>query len=339
MPIQTRTPLPEARAVLPGAPTIQAASVDEAHARVSELFCEHRLAPAGREPVRMALRSAHDADVGIQMLDYGARVRISPVSFEDFHLVQIPLRGRATLHLGRTEVHSDPRIASVPPADRPFTMTWEAGTPQLIVYVRREALAATAAAVYGAARVEGVRLAPRLDLTTARGQAFLRSVYDVHDALELGGEGAAYPRRLARETMLARLLEAVDNSAGASLSSWESPAREPGAPAPPLVRRFEELIRAHSHEDVGVLDLAEALGVPLRTLQEAVRRETGSTPSRLLCEARLLRAHALLSAGDPAVDSVTEIARRCGFGHLGRFSAGYRERFGDSPSRTLRLSP
>ena len=34
-------------------------------------------------------------------------------------------------------------------------------------------------------------------------------------------------------------------------------------------------------------------------------------------------------------ESVTDIALRCGFTHLGRFSVAYRTRFGESPSETL----
>jgi len=32
--------------------------------------------------------------------------------------------------------------------------------------------------------------------------------------------------------------------------------------------------------------------------------------------------------------SVTEVATRCGFSHLGRFAVEYRLRFGESPSQT-----
>src|SRR6185295_650419 len=33
--------------------------------------------------------------------------------------------------------------------------------------------------------------------------------------------------------------------------------------------------------------------------------------------------------------TTTEIAMRCGIGHLGRFAAAYRERYGETPSTTL----
>lgn len=49
---------------------------------------------------------------------------------------------------------------------------------------------------------------------------------------------------------------------------------------------------------------------------------------------RLQRVRAQLLASDGSV-SVSEIARRWGFHHLGRFSAYYRDAFGEVPSRTV----
>jgi AraC-like DNA-binding protein len=48
--------------------------------------------------------------------------------------------------------------------------------------------------------------------------------------------------------------------------------------------------------------------------------------------AREMLVHALPGA------SVTEIAIKCGFGHLGRFSVAYRDRYGECPSATLRCA-
>jgi AraC-like DNA-binding protein len=42
----------------------------------------------------------------------------------------------------------------------------------------------------------------------------------------------------------------------------------------------------------------------------------------------------MLEAATPAA-TVTEVATECGFFHLGRFSARYRQAFGEVPSSTL----
>ncbi|WP_396426479.1 helix-turn-helix domain-containing protein [Leucobacter luti] len=62
----------------------------------------------------------------------------------------------------------------------------------------------------------------------------------------------------------------------------------------------------------------------------------GTTPTALLREAQLRHAHTLLEAADPLRETVTGIAQRAGFTHLGRFSTEYRRRFAESPGDTLR---
>lgn len=50
----------------------------------------------------------------------------------------------------------------------------------------------------------------------------------------------------------------------------------------------------------------------------------------------MARARNELIHGDPDVLTVSAVAVRWGFGHLGRFGAAYQERYGEPPSRTLR---
>ena len=51
---------------------------------------------------------------------------------------------------------------------------------------------------------------------------------------------------------------------------------------------------------------------------------------------RLQRAQADLLAADPTQISVTEIATKWDFFHLGRFAGDYRKAFGETPSMTLK---
>ncbi|MCF6424143.1 helix-turn-helix domain-containing protein [Amycolatopsis tucumanensis] len=55
-----------------------------------------------------------------------------------------------------------------------------------------------------------------------------------------------------------------------------------------------------------------------------------------LRQVRLARARNDLINGDPDVLTVSAVALRWGFGHLGRFGAACQEWYGEPPSHTLR---
>jgi AraC-like DNA-binding protein len=71
------------------------------------------------------------------------------------------------------------------------------------------------------------------------------------------------------------------------------------------------------------------------SLDSCFRRYRSCTPIRFLKHVRLRRARDELLAAAPAC-SVTHVALKWGFLNLGRFSAEYRQQFGENPSKTLR---
>ncbi|MFJ6415945.1 AraC family transcriptional regulator [Paeniglutamicibacter sp. NPDC091659] len=329
--------MPSPSRVLDALPTLQTPDPHEAQQRISELFCEHTLQPlSGRGNVKLNLRSS-GSGFGVHLLDYGTAVRISPGALETFYMVQVPLSGRAQMRSAGSTVESTPNLATIPPIDHDFSMTWQAGTPQLIVTAPRGLLNDAAAALYGA-RLEGpLKLANSMDISSPEGKSFMRSVFEYHDLVNTPSTAPTpYARRLHEELVLARWLTAASSNFSAALTQWDAPAA--GMKNSTLVSAFSKLLEIHSGEDLSVGDLAEALGVSIRTLQVALAKERGSTPSRMLREARLQRAHLMLGEADPHLDSVTSIAERCGFGHLGRFAQAYRQHFGMAPSQTLRDS-
>jgi AraC-like DNA-binding protein len=320
------------RDVLRGRPTVATTDVDDAHEKIAELFCSHDLVPRTRgTSVDMKLRSLHRGDVGIEFLDYGADVRIDPQGLENFHLIQIPLAGHARMDVGSNTVDSSTKVASVPPVDRPFSMAWDHGTPHLIVYVRRLALATVAEQVYGEAAGKAMDLGYSMNLTAPAGRAFLRSVVELHDDMISQAESAApaFVQKLLVDTMLSRLLMAMNPM------PVDSGDRNPDSESR-LIRRFRELLERHASEDLAVADIAENLGVSVRTLQLSLRSETGATPSELLRSVRLDRAREMLVEAEPGGQTITSIAELCGFSHQGRFSALYLDTFGELPSETLR---
>ncbi|WP_425293447.1 helix-turn-helix transcriptional regulator [Micromonospora cremea] len=101
------------------------------------------------------------------------------------------------------------------------------------------------------------------------------------------------------------------------------------------MRRACALIADHHGEALTVGDVAEALRVSVRTLQDCFRRELQTTPTAYVRACRLEAVHRALRAAGPGA-SVTTVALQHGFVHLGRFASDYRVRFGESPSTTLR---
>ena len=82
-------------------------------------------------------------------------------------------------------------------------------------------------------------------------------------------------------------------------------------------------------------ELARQIGVPVRTMHDAVQRYRGMSLHRYLRLWRLWHVRQVLLAG---TDSVKASALAFGFWHMGEFSKSYRLQFGETPSETLAKS-
>lgn len=102
------------------------------------------------------------------------------------------------------------------------------------------------------------------------------------------------------------------------------------------VRRAEAYLEEHLAEAITIHDVAEALGVSRRELDDAFTRVLGRTPLDRLRELRLAAARDQLRVGDPAASDPASVARRWGFARLGSFVKRYRATFHESPEDTLR---
>ncbi|MCS5720492.1 AraC family transcriptional regulator [Herbiconiux sp. CPCC 203407] len=309
----------------------QTPDLAEARNEVARVFCDHRLTmtdPRGR--LDTVLNGALVGEVGLNYLRYGDEVRISPGRLDDFYLVQIPLAGRAAVKVGDHTVMSDRRRASLISPTEAVDMLWSDGCEQLIVYLDRHAVERMA----GAGDEPGpVVFAPGVDLDAPAVRSWLRIVHLMRDEIEAGDTVLTSPLAHAHfeHLLIGGLLAAQPNSA---LVEERSPSWRPGAPSR-AVRRATELIEAEPERAWRVAELASASGTTVRQLQESFQRERGASPMELLRRTRLERARAELLEADATRSTVSEIATKWGFFHLGRFSVQYRETFQESPSQTL----
>lgn len=138
--------------------------------------------------------------------------------------------------------------------------------------------------------------------------------------------------REVEDLILAQLIQMRSHS----YSEWVG--RETRAPSPGYVKRAEDYMLAHADEDVAMADLCAAAGVSASALFRGFRRFRGTGPMAYLKEVRLERARSELERHEIGETTVTEIATKWRFYHLGRFAADYMRRFGESPSTTLRAA-
>ena len=114
----------------------------------------------------------------------------------------------------------------------------------------------------------------------------------------------------------------------------QNPVAEPALPE--TLKDAVSFIHRHAAGDIGINDIAAAVHLTPRAVQYLFRRQLGTTPTEYMRRVRLSRAHQELIAGAPSSTTVTEIARRWGFAHTGRFAVLYRQTYGQSPHTALR---
>jgi len=105
-----------------------------------------------------------------------------------------------------------------------------------------------------------------------------------------------------------------------------------------IVDRVVAITHASRADEMRLADMCRAAGISPRALGRAFQAIHDTSPSRYLCGLRLVEARQALLSADAGHETVTQIALRFGFRELGRFAALYRDKFGESPSSTLRRS-
>ncbi len=102
------------------------------------------------------------------------------------------------------------------------------------------------------------------------------------------------------------------------------------------LRRAVELMENNLEEPLELDQLADYVGLSRRQLDRLFQRELATSQHRYYLELRITEARRLLQH---SALSITEVAVACGFASSNHFSRCYRDYFGHSPSREVRLAP
>lgn len=97
----------------------------------------------------------------------------------------------------------------------------------------------------------------------------------------------------------------------------------------------QQYVESHLAEPLTVEQLAGVAGCSVRSLQSSFLDLCKMSPMEFVRMHRLARARQMLESSEPDT-SVNTTALRTGHAQLSRFAASYKQRFGESPSETLR---
>ncbi|MFG2648663.1 AraC family transcriptional regulator [Streptomyces sp. NPDC048436] len=271
----------------------------------------------------------------------GADVRMRLGELGAYH-VNILLGGHMSFRQGGAagRVATAERAGVFQPVGDTVVERWSGDCRVLAVKVDREALDQRLEQLLGRSVRTPLELGPELDTTRGPGRGWARLVAAVIEELRDEQPGAAqdsaslYTSPLIaaplQETILNGLLLAAEHPFRAELNRPADKLR----PAP--VKRAMDAVRERPEHPFTPTGLAAEARVGVRWLQEAFRRYVGMSPMAYVRDVRLTRVRDELRVADPWALSVSEVAHRWGFSHLGRFAEQYRARFGELPSQTLR---
>ncbi|MFB4391738.1 MULTISPECIES: AraC family transcriptional regulator [unclassified Pseudomonas] len=302
-----------------GQPGFTSCSAQAVQQRLGEALVAHELEwPDGR--VDVTLHRGQVASCELYALRYGGQVEIRPQPFDDFVLVQMPLHGTATLQCDGMSHSVSPGDAAVLAPRESARVLWEAGCEQLILKLPRALIETSQVQMQQSA---GLPALSRLQRPLA--VRWLRLVSELLEHLPQGAQAQPLSPWLQHlEQSLPLFLLSHCSAEPQGSNDLRHPPRH--------LERIEACMRANLNQSISLPQLASEAGVSIRSLNTLCQREYAQSPMDRLRSLRLEAARDYL-LGNPGA-SVTEVALEYGFAHTGRFSAYYRQRFGELPRQT-----
>jgi AraC-like DNA-binding protein len=259
---------------------------------------------------------------------YGADVCVTSPDLETAYHVLMPLTGAVQVLQRGHMVSANPTQAAVLLPVGDIELNWSADCQLLSVEVDRAALEREVDAALDREVASPLPLGPSFPLGSGPGRSWLALIRLL--LTELRG-----PDALIEQRPMARRWRELAVS-GLALTVEHPYRDEPPSRRPRTVKRTLDAMHADPGYPFTSAELAAIAGVGVRVLQESFRQNLGMSPLTYLRRLRLDGVHTELRRADPWQASVSEVALRWGFTHLGRFAGAYRARYGQAPSQTLK---
>ncbi|KMO74759.1 MULTISPECIES: AraC family transcriptional regulator [Mycolicibacterium] len=313
-------------------PQVQTGDADEASDILSRVYLPLVLRPTGAEALDMHMRAEELSMLTAGYVHFGTEVFIGSDEMP-VYCVEAPLSGvaRNIWRDGRVERTTVGTAAVLTPG-MPVNLNWSSDCREICVKVSETQMRTQLETMLGRSVDRRITFARKMNLNTRASYDWFGLVRTL--AREAGRTNGLLTHRLAVDNLQRQLVEGLlliqPHNYSEELAAEQRPAGEAA------VKRAVDLMHAHPEISWDTAGLAHATGVTARALQKAFQRYGHPPPMTCLRRIRLERVHTELIDSDSGATTVTAVAGRWGFVHLGRFADQYRKQFGHSPSATLR---
>lgn len=307
-----------------------AKSVDSAHQVIEEVYIPHRLSTPGNGAIDFKMVHVKTRGVTVGTVTYGGDVTLHCPPMQEYYHVNLTLRGASLVEQrGRRATTEMSGAGAIISPEDVYSVSWNPDTVQHALRIPAKQLQNHLSILVGR-QLEPIQFELSFAINTALGRALLNCVTHIRkqQTLASGVTNRLISDQLDSYLYTHLLLVARHNH----LALLEEESPQPGRSH---IMRAVELLEGSPEVPWTIERLAQQLNISARALQAGFRAELGTTPLRYLREQRLKRAHQQLLS-PPADSSVSSIATRWGFTHLGRFAQLYHASYGVLPSQTFR---
>ncbi|MEO6917673.1 MAG: AraC family transcriptional regulator [Collimonas sp.] len=303
----------------------------DCHVQVARELSAHDLYWKG-DNVDTVLFKATIRQMQVFMLKYGAEVVVRPKLFDGFVLVHMTLNGIAEIESDGQKICIPQGRAAVISPKKNLRLWWQAGSEQLILKIP-----ASLFDMIGAPDATGIACIPSLFLLpeqmSPHWELLMQSLLGVLGLAAQSEQHAVWINHFEQGAVqfLWSQLTATSLIIPETAETLSS-ENVTGAGKFKRLDALERYIQERLCDPLSLADLARVAGVSVRGLNALCHQHHGVTPMDMLRNIRLDAARRQLLSQPSA--NITEIAFALGFAHLGRFSAYYRQRFGELPKQT-----
>ncbi len=281
-----------------------------------------------------ALHGVRLRNVSMLYLDLHTPARIDVPAVGEYFAVHMPMNGRALVEYRDTAFEANTLRALVTSPGAPLRMGLDYDSPQLLIRIEQQPMIAHLTRLLGRSLTKPLEFEPEFDLATEAAMRWHTAVQLIHSevfhpgSLIQRGQGIGAIEELVMSTLLQL-----------QPSTYHRELLKPAQPdqSRTVVRDAMNYIDDHLAERVTMDAVAKSVHMSVRSIQQGFRDELGMSPMAYLRSRRLDRVHEELTDAVPSDGvTVTAVAERWGFHHLGSFAVEYRKRWGETPSETLR---